>query len=569
MPAVKRWRMREGSGETELVDAGVEPLLARLLSNRGIADPEAASKFLTGALADIRSPLLMKGMAEAVARLAEARRKGEHVLVSGDYDVDGITSVALLVTFFRAVGIACSYYIPHRLEEGYGFGEGAVRTAAASGASVIITVDCGITAVAEARMCATAGIDLIVTDHHIPGPALPEALAVIDPHLPGCLYPFKGLAGVGVAFNIAMALREHLRREGGFAGEREPNLREYLDLVALGTIADVVPLVEENRLFVRYGLKELTAARRVGIAALKSVAGINGEVDCGMVGFRLAPRLNACGRLEDAALGVELLLCDDPERARAIASELDAANAARQAVEQEILSDALAKVRGDRGLKGRKTIVLASEEWHPGVIGIVASRIVDLYHRPTILIALKDGNGRGSGRSIAAFHLHDALSACSDHLAAFGGHRHAAGLSIEEGMLETFVENFEEVAAGLLSPDDLVPEVPLDADLTGKEVTAETATLCARLSPFGLGNPEPSFMVRRARVLRRRVLGERHLKLSLDAGGTCVDAIGFGMGDRSFGDVVDLVFSPQLNEWNGKTSLQFRIRDLREPAEGA
>jgi single-stranded-DNA-specific exonuclease len=308
----------------------------------------------------------------------------------------------------------------------------------------------------------------------------------------------------------------------------------------------------------------MTSPRRIGLKALKEVAGIKGDVGCGNVGFRLAPRLNAAGRLEDAALGVELLLSCDSAKAKAMAEELDAGNTERQAIEQTILEDAMAMVKGNRNLGKRKSIVLASESWHPGVIGIVASRIVDIYHRPTILIALNEGNGRGSGRSIPAFHLHDAIKSCSEHLLKFGGHKYAAGLSIDESTLEAFAESFDEVARGLLSPDDLIPELSVDMVLFPKQIDVELAEDVAALAPFGMGNPEPVFVLERVRVASKRVLKGRHLKLRLDAEGEGLDAIGFNMAERSIPEVIDVAFSLQVNEWNGRRSLQLRLRDFRE-----
>jgi single-stranded-DNA-specific exonuclease len=429
----------------------------------------------------------------------------------------------------------------------------------------VVTVDCGITAQAEAQVARQLGMDLIITDHHTPGAELPEAFAVINPLQPGCAYPFKSLAGVGIAFALLIALRSRFRQEGLFGEGQEPNLRQYLDLVALGTIADVVPLVEENRIFVRHGLLELTAARRVGVAALKEVAAVKGEVSCGQVGFRLAPRLNAAGRLHDATLGVELLLTEDPEHARNLARQLDESNRERQSVEQEILAQAVAQVEGNEAFRHRRSIVLAAEGWHPGVFGIVASRLVELFHRPTVLIALANGTGRGSARSIPHFHLYDALAACGEYLAKFGGHRQAAGLSLDQGILTQFIHRFEEVAAGLLTDDQLQPELAIDAELKAEEVTERLLTDISTLAPFGMGNPEPIFTITAMQVTNRRVVGGGHLKLSLRSGGRQFDAIGFGMGSRlPTSDRVDLAFSLSENEWQGERSLQLRLRDIRD-----
>ncbi|HWI41160.1 MAG TPA: single-stranded-DNA-specific exonuclease RecJ, partial [Verrucomicrobiae bacterium] len=544
-------------------ESGLSPLASLLLVHRGHGDPASASRFLSPSFSDLHDPFLMHGMAAAVERLAAAARRGEQVCVYGDYDVDGITSTALLVDFFRAVGIRCFYRIPLRMEEGYGLSEHGIRSAVAGGAAVIVTVDCGVSAVQEAELCRSLGVDLIITDHHTPGPVLPRACAVINPHIPACSFPFKLLAGVGVAFNLAIALRTRLREEG-LLPDGGPNLRRYLDLVALGTIADIVPLVDENRIFVTFGLQELSAGTRVGVGALKGAAGVLREVTCGAVGFRLAPRINACGRLEDASAAVELLLTSDPKRAAELAGDLEAGNAERQALEQAILRDALLQVGSDPRIACRKSIVLSSDEWHPGVIGIVASRIVDMYHRPTVLIAFRDGSGKGSGRSIPAFHLHDALCACADHLVKFGGHKYAAGLSIDQETLEAFICSFDEIASGLLSEEDLIPEVAVDAEVFGPQVTADLVRTASRLEPFGPGNPEPVFLLRNARVQERRLLKDQHLKLAVSVPPGRFDAIGFNMAERRFGDTVDILFSPQFNEWNGKKRLQLRLRDIRD-----
>ncbi len=562
----KRWRMREAdtaSISLLVEEMGFAPPIARVLAGRGIVTSDTARRFISASLADLHDPFLLLDMGRAVNRLAAAREAGETVCVYGDYDVDGITSVALLMSFFRAVGISSFYYIPRRLEHGYGLSSEGLAEVAAQGAKVVVTVDCGISAVAEAALSSALGIDLIITDHHTPSPQLPDAYAVINPLRPGSPFPFIPLAGVGVAFNLLMALRKVLRDQGIFSATVEPDLREYLDFVALGTIADVVPLTGENRTLTRYGLKVLEGSSRPGIQALKDVAGVTGEVTCGAVGFRLAPRLNAAGRLEDAALGVELLLCDDYEKAARIAAELDASNNERQSLEREILESALQMISESPDLHGGHSIVLASTDWHPGVIGIVASRIVDLFHRPTILIALQEGSGRGSGRSIPGFHLYQALNACSDHLLKFGGHRQAAGLSIAEGTLKAFMQHFDQVASGELSQDDLVPELSLDGELSSADLTLDLLDQLLPLQPFGMGNPEPLFLLRSVRILEKRVLKGSHVKLRIDSAGCSFDAIGFGLAGRELPGCIDLVVALQENIWNGRRSLQLRVKDFR------
>jgi single-stranded-DNA-specific exonuclease len=566
MVTKRLWRLKEYDAEQagELAAGGEVPqLLVRLLAVRGIGTPEEMHRFLSPSLADLSDPFLLTGMSAAVDRLVLALDRGETVCIHGDYDVDGVTSVALLFTFLQAVGFPAVYVIPLRLEEGYGLSPEGVDEAVRRGATVLITVDCGITSLNEAAYCRQRGIDLIVTDHHTPGDILPEAVAVINPLQQGCSAPFRQLAGVGLAFKLAIALRSRLRDAGRFAGGREPNLRHYLDLAALGTIADLVPLRGENRVIAHFGLKELSDSRRVGIRALKQVSGVNDPVGCGDVGFRLAPRLNAAGRLDDAKRGVELLLSEDPDHAAVIAAELDAANRERQEIEKEILADALRRAQ-DSLSAGRTAIVMASDDWHPGVIGIVASRVVEAFHRPTILIALQDGVGKGSGRSIPSLHLYDALAACGEHLLKFGGHKQAAGLTIDQETLEAFMDGFDDVVAGLLTEDDLTPVLQVDAELSPAEITTDLVKLTAALRPFGMGNPEPLFMLRNARLVQSRILKEAHLKLRLEAGGRQFEAIGFGMAGRELGSgEVDLVFVPELNVWNGRESLQLRLKDIR------
>jgi single-stranded-DNA-specific exonuclease len=560
----KTWRLREADPDAvqSLCRCGINSLTARLLVNRGIIEPEAAAAYLNPTLSTLNDPQLFAGMENAVDRLCLALAKGERVCVHGDYDVDGVTSVALLITFFRAIGLDCFSFIPKRLTEGYGLSAHGVQAAVDGGASLLVTVDCGISSVDEALRCRECGIDLIVTDHHSPPDRLPEACAIVNPLQPGCRFPFKSLAGVGVAFHLVIAMRSRLRQIGHFRGD-EPDVRDYLDLVALGTIADVVPLIGANRVLASYGLKLLTLAQRVGVQALKSVAGVSGEVGCGAVGFRLAPRINAAGRLEDAALGLELLLTRDPLRAKEIAAQLDDSNAERQALERSTLEEARAML-ADGACRGRKSIVLGSKLWHPGVVGIVASRIAEAFHRPVILFAFEEGTGKGSGRSIARFHLLDAIKSCADHLLRFGGHSHAAGLAIAEDELERFALKFDEAAAGALDAESLVPSIAYDAELAPAEIVDSLPVELERMRPFGMGNPEPLFLLRGATVTDSRVLKGGHLKLKLNCGGRSFDAIGFGLAERGISQGrIDLLFSPGINLYNGKSSLQLLVKDLR------
>jgi single-stranded-DNA-specific exonuclease len=543
------------------------PLAAAVMAARGIGASGDAASFLSPSLADMHDPLLMHGMTSAVDRLLAARHNRETVCVYGDYDVDGITGTALLVSFLRAVGVSCRYFIPSRFDDGYGLNMAALEEIARSGVSLVISVDCGITAVEEALFCRGRNMDLIIADHHAPGEDIPDAVAVLNPLQPACRYPFKSLAGVGVAFNLLVALRSRMRELSLFMPGEEPDLRDWLDLAALGTIADLVPLVGQNRILAFHGLRQLSRTSRPGIRALKQVAGLSGDVSCGQVGFRLAPRLNAAGRMESAVPGVELLLADDAAESSVIALELDAANGERQAVERRIFEEAAAMLDASGRYPACRSIVLGSADWHQGVVGIVASRMVERYHRPTVLLAFDAaGEGKGSGRSIPGFHLLDALGACSSFLQRFGGHRYAAGIALRRENLPPFVAAFEEQAATRLAEDDLVPGLSLDAEARPEDVTPELAYALKRLEPFGAGNPEPVLLMRGLTVLEQRTVGEGHLKLRLARDRYRFDAIAFRQGGREIRGDLDIAFFPEMNQWNGRSTLQFRVKDLR-PAE--
>jgi single-stranded-DNA-specific exonuclease len=552
---------------------GLHPLAARVLAARGHGEPAAAERFLAVRLADLPDPFAMKGMPEAVARLAQALEAGERIACYGDYDVDGVTSTVLLAGFLRALGGDVITYTPHRLVEGYGLNREAVGRLAERGARLLVTLDCGITSVEEVRAAAALGLDTVVVDHHTVPVELPAARAILNPHQPGCDYPTKDLAAVGVTFALCMALRRRLRdagRLGTGAGQRpEPNLKDALDLVALGTVADVVPLLGANRVLVRWGLETLASSRRPGVRALMRVAGIadGTPVTAGQIGFRLAPRINAAGRLDDAGRGVRLLLATDPAEAQALAEELDRENQARQEIERRILdeavADAAALVAG-----GARGLVLARDGWHPGVVGIVASRVVERFHRPAVLVALEGEGGKGSGRSIEAFHLYDALAACRGHLTRFGGHKHAAGVTVARAQVEGFRTAFEAIAAGALRDEDLVPRCRIDGWVEDRDVSDRAAADLEKLGPFGAGHPEPVFALRGAAARGRTVgVAGAHLKLALGARG--LDAIGFGMGDRAAlcgGGPVDAAFSIGFDEWDGARRLQLKLKDVRPAA---
>jgi single-stranded-DNA-specific exonuclease len=564
-----RWRCSDVEAETDLQrDLGATPLLARLLAARGIRNATAAAAFLQARLSEhLRSPMLFRQMPRAADRILRAVEQHEPIGIYGDYDVDGISGSAILVCFLRALGHEPLLHIPHRLRDGYGVTEAGVRRLAEAGARVIVTVDCGGVAHRELALAQQLGVDSIVCDHHqVSGTPLP-AYAVLNPIEPDAGFPFAGLCGAGVAFYLALGVRMRLRERGETT---VPDLRRYLDLATLGTIADIVPLVEENRVLVKHGLRELARTQRPGLRALKAVSGVD-VLSTGAVGFRLAPRLNAGGRLADATRAVELLTTDDPARAEQLALALDEENRTRQGIEREILADAVHRVEAMPDFAQRRSIVLASADWHPGVIGIVASRLVERFYRPTVLIAIDAATeiGRGSGRSIHGLDLHRAFAACRELLEGFGGHRMAAGLSIRGTQVAAFSAAFEQEVRGATKADDFVQRTFVDAELPIADVDARLMEELGKLEPHGPGNPEPVFLARDAVVVSRRVVGENHLKLYLRQGTTGRTAIGFGMAatDIEAGTHIDILFSPEINDWNGNTSIELRIRDLRPACE--
>lgn len=566
-----RWVMPEPAGEETAAIAAelsLHPLAARVLSARGYRSLEAVKEFLADSLAELPDPFRMKSMDLAVDRLCRSIHSGEKITLYGDYDVDGVCSAALLSIFLGELGAKPATYIPHRLEEGYGLNSAAIERIAQDGTRLLLTLDCGISSFAEVSLAGQRGLDVVIVDHHAVPESIPPALAVIDPHQPDCGYPSRHLCAAGVAFNLCMGVRRRLRDQGFFQSHPEPNLRSMMDLVALATVADVVPLTGANRILVKHGLRQLTEAARPGVRALKEVAGLSptARVTSGHIGFRLGPRINAAGRLEDASVALKLLCATSLEEARPYAAQLDRANAERQSIEAEILEAALRQAEGRPGARG---LVLHSDAWHPGVIGIVASRVVERFHRPTVMVAVRDGMGRGSARSIESFHLFDALKSCAEHLSRFGGHRHAAGLSIEAEKLPRFVEAFEKVAAERLAEEDLVPRVRLDAVVSPAELDEGAVEAVAALAPFGYGNPEPVLastgVLGRARVLPSRKEGRPdHLKLALE-GAPHVDAIGFGLASRAelAKGPVDLAYQLSMDEWGGMRRVSLKLKDVR------
>ncbi len=567
---IKQWQLRSDLPEDPRVitalsqQTEIPDLVVRLLWLRGIQTPEGIQAFLDTKLANLPDPALLPDMEKSCLRLWDALRNHERIAVHGDYDVDGITGCSLLVEVLQALGAEVEYHIPLRLVDGYGLSAEALRLAHQRGCRVVVSVDCGVSAHHEAEIAAELGMDLIITDHHQPPEHLPTCYALINPHLPGHGFPWKDLSGVGVAFFLMLALRRLLREQEFFTSGREPDLRYVLDLVALGTIADIVPLGGVNRIMVKQGLQLLEKSRRPGITALKEVAQVK-EVSSGVVGFRLAPRLNAAGRLEDAAMGVDLLLNGDPAGCAELARYLDDCNRQRQLVEQQTLQEAIAMVEQSLA-PDRFTIVLAREGWHSGVIGIVASRLVERYHRPVVLIALEDGLGKGSARSIKGFHLYEALCDCRATLDGFGGHAMAAGLSIAADRLQAFIEQFETIAQARLDRSLLQPTLVHDGTIPLGSLSLTLLESLHQLAPHGAGNPQPTFVARDCRLLNCRVVGRSHLKFDVEQEGTQIPAIAFGMAERmpDAGSLMDLAFHPGINEWRGERTVQLQVIDFRE-----
>ncbi len=536
-------------------------IVCRLLLIRGYVSAEEAKLFLRPKLDRLHDPLGFLSMDKAVERLARAVREKELVFVHGDYDVDGICSTTLLIRAIRAFGGEATPFIPRRIEDGYDLSDAGVDAAIAAHAKVVVTCDCGTTALKPvARLC-KAGIDVIVTDHHLPGGPLPECISVLNPKRSGCEYPDKDLAAVGVAFKLALALARALEKNENFVWA-------MLDLVALATVADVAPLRGENRVFVRYGLRMLAETRNIGLRALIRAAGLDGkQLTAGRLGFILAPRLNAAGRLGHAIRGVELLLTEDEHTANAIARELEELNYKRQEIDRWTLNQARERVL-QMDLDDTFGIVLADEAWHPGVIGIVASRLVEEFGRPTVLVALSGDYGKGSGRSIAKFDLHGALGKASDLLLRYGGHRAAAGVTVARDKVDAFATRFNDVARSLLTPEDLVPEVRVDLEVSMDGMDEKLESLFRHFEPFGIGNPTPVMLARKVVISKPpRTIGLDGLKLVLDTGTGSIEAIGWGLAHRAAefqpGGCVDIAFRLEKDEYRGESRLQARIADIR------
>ncbi|MGE5607991.1 MAG: single-stranded-DNA-specific exonuclease RecJ [Bacillota bacterium] len=578
MHQTKRWILAPSSEAAEQLAMGLKTssVIAQMLVNRGISDVEEGRRFLTPSLMHLHEPGEMAGVQRAAERIVQAIGAGERIVIYGDYDVDGITATSILWHAIKLLGGQVEYYIPHRLEEGYGMNMEAMGSICDGGAKLIVSVDCGITALEEAKLARERGVDLIITDHHEPAATLPECYAVVHPRIgegggPGT-YPNPYLCGAGAAFKLAWAVGQAQAGWGRVGEAYKRFLVEATGLAALGTIADVVPLVGENRTLARFGLGGLKQSQLVGIKALIESAGLTGQkLDSYHVGFLLAPRLNACGRMGHARQAVEMLTSADEAKAREIAAYLELQNRSRQDMERRILDEAMGQVE-KLGLDKDdcRGIVLAGEGWHAGVIGIVASRIVNRLNRPTVLVATNNGHGQGSGRSIPGFHLAKALQACREYLEGCGGHEMAAGLRLETPKFESFRDAFYSYASNAISPEMLLPVLHLDCVAELRQVTAGLVADLQRLGPFGTGNRKPLLCCESLEIVcepRRVGRNGDHLQMLVRQGGTTMKCIGFHLGDLfdrvKRGVRVDLAAEPMISEFNGRQSVELEVKDVR------
>ncbi len=561
----KKWSVigEEDKADRRLAEQlGISSFLASILRRRNLDDVGKASAFLYPETEQVYyDPFLMRDMEPAVERIRQAILQQEKIVVYGDYDVDGITSSALLVRALRRLGATADYYIPRR-QEGYGLHTAALCRLADNGATLVITVDCGIASKTEIEEL-RGKLDIIVTDHHLPGISIPDAVAVIDPHRQDCEYPFKELAGVGVAFKLCQALYHAIRNE---------TFEADIELVALGTVADIVPLLSENRKLVKLGLSRMKETQVIGLEKLIEASGLGGKnISSGQVGFVLAPRLNAAGRLAAAMRGVELLLSEDSVQAMEIAAELNMLNSERQQIEADIVEQAKLQLESV-DISSAKTLIIVGEGWNPGVIGIVASRLVELYYRPTIVISIQDGIGKGSCRSIRGFHLFDALTAAKDTLVQFGGHEMAAGLTILPENINALQQSLDDYAEKHLMPQDYIPRLELEAELRPENISYDLVSELAKLEPFGMGNPRPLFGCFNLKGFDAKIIGRegQHLKFFLKNGDKTLEAIGWNMSEKLVllnRGRIDMAFVPELNDWGGRITIQCKLAEIRH-AEG-
>lgn len=569
---------------------GLNPIVARLLYNRGYTDAASAKAFVYMETEMLANPFDMKDIEKAISRIKLALERDEKITIYGDYDVDGVTSVCTLYLYLKSLGARVDYYIPNRAGEGYGISCNAIDGLRDNGCSLIISVDTGITATPEVDYANSIGVDFIITDHHESRSDIPNACAVINPHRPDCPYPFKELAGVGVVFKLICAYEERVKNISRRDACKNV-FSSYADLVAIGTIADVMPIKGENRIIVKYGLNMIENNPRIGISALidassgakhdtKGGKRRSGKITSGYVGYTLAPRINAAGRIKTASRAVELFLSEDPEVARAIAEELCETNKERQTEENKIMKEAYKKLE-DYDIENNPVIVFDANNWHHGVIGIVSSRITEKYSRPSILVSFEgndpsvispDDVGKGSGRSIKGMNLVDALCHCEEHLVKYGGHELAAGLSVKRGELDAFRKKINEYAKANLTSEDMIPTMDADCEISFNDVNIELARQLQILEPYGVSNPVPTFVIRGVNVVEMLgVSDSKHTKLVVGDGRRTLSCMYFSNPPSTLGiyvgDKIDLLFNVDINEWAGRENLQVIVRDLKHSEE--
>lgn len=570
----KRWIIPDvdkDAADSLAAQVGISPITAGLLLNRGVRDPEEVRKFLKPDLNGLIDPAKFNDMPRAVERLKKALRKEEQIGVMGDYDVDGTTGCAILVRYFRMLGREVKTYIPHRVKEGYGLNRAAVEKFAADGVKVMITVDCGTNNPEEVKLARERGMDVIILDHHEPPKELPPANAIVNPKLSGSTYPFTGICSAGICFKLVWAMSDGLTSSPTLGPAYRDFIFDALGYAALGTIADVSPLIDENRVFVTYGLEALARTRSRGLAALLHKARVSGKkIDGFDVGFKIAPRLNAAGRIGRAADTLELLTSESEERVEEIVQKIEAANKERRAIDTKITKQAREQVRNQIDLGRERVIVVADSRWHLGVVGIVAARLVDEFYRPAFVLAIEGDKARGSARSIEGFPLHEAMNSCTELLDTHGGHAMAAGVGLESRNLGAFREALNEYAKQVLDEEELLPSLKLDGEVRLGSLTKAVVREIAMLGPHGSGNPQPVFAARDAKIAGEpRLMGRRsdHVSFHVSQEGPALRAVGFGMGrifdELSSAGACSIAFTPDINEWMGRENVELKLKDVQ------
>lgn len=541
----------------------VPTVISKILLNRGIDTFEKAKLFFRGKMENLYDPFLLTDMAKAVDRIIKAIKQNERILIYGDYDVDGITAVSMLYLLLKQLGANVCFYIPHRVQEGYGISTSGIDEAAKLQIDLIISVDCGVTAIKEVEYARTLNMDVIISDHHEPAINLPDAYAILNPKCEDANYPFQELAGVGVAYKLAQALITALNLDGSI-------IEDFVDLVAIGSAADIVPLIDENRIFVKEGLKKLNETSRPGLKALLQLAGLlNKPIGSGQIVFIIAPRINAVGRMGNAERAIELFTTQDYDRALEIANIFEVENRQRKNIDEETFRMAQQIVEENYDLSNSYGLVLDQDGWHPGVIGIVASRVVEKYYRPTIMISTEDNMGKGSARSISGFDIYVALKHCEDLLVGYGGHKYAAGLTIEKDKIEEFRERFNQIAFQQLNEDLLSPKLRIESEIRLSDINDRLYKFLKLLAPFGPQNMRPVFLSQKLQVVGTpMIVGNNHLKFKVRQDGIVLDAIGFNLGNLIYriepgASNLDMAYVIEENTYLGRTSLQLRVKDLR------